>query len=196
MNFRLWSKTMKCGALNITLMMCFLFTLTNCNSNTNPVIFKDTNIVINSSFEEDGHPSLNDWIVDSTQVPYFDNDVPPGGGKWSLYLKANWYGPLPKTPLYFLPLSSGEHIINLSVWGKFKSIRGSVFLLLKNDNKQNVVGQISIENTTWTKYSLIDTVRINSGDSLFVLLFGGGTELVDGSTYFDLVEFRTIDSNN
>ena len=44
----------------------------------------------------------------------------------------------------------------------------------------------------WTKYSVIDTLNITEGDSLFVLLNDGGTEIVDGITYFDLAELRLM----
>ncbi len=174
-------------------LLLFLFTI-KCSTNKNPLSSHDgTNLVLNSSFEENGRQSLKYWYVDSTQIPHFDNDVPPGGGKWSIFLEASWYGPLPKSPSYLLPLSSGKHILNLSLWGKYKSVRGSAFLIQKSSGKQNIVGQIVIEDTHWTKYSLIDTVQLAANDSLFILLYGGGSEVVAGRTHFDLIELKLID---
>ncbi len=177
----------------------FLLIIIKCNTNKTPLSSTDTddinspNLILNSSFEENGHQSLKYWYVDSTQIPYFDNDVPSGGGKWSIYLEASWYGPLPKSPSYLLPLSSGEHILDFSLWGKYKSVCGAAFLIQKNKDKQNIVGQIRIEDKNWTKYSLRDTVQLDANDSLIVLLYGGGSEVVTGETHFDLVEVKLID---
>ncbi len=188
------SKNMKYFTFFVGLALFLLTISIRCNTNKNPLSSKDnTNIILNSSFEENGHQSLKYWYVDSTQIPYFDTDVPPGGGKWSIYLEASWYGPLPKSPSYLLPLSSGKHILNLSLWGKYKSVHGSAFLIQKNKDMQNMVGKIVIEDTTWTKYSFIDTVQLNTNDSLLILLYGGGTEVVPGKTHFDLVEVKLID---
>ena len=183
---------MKFHLFNMSLIIFLIIILTKCNINKNPFFSYNTNIIKNSSFEINGNTSIKYWFVNNTQIPYFDNDTPPDGGKWSLYLKANWYAPLPKSPSYLVPLPSGEHLLNLSLWGKYKTIHGSAFLILKNNDERNIVGQIDIIDTSWTYYSRVDRVRINANDSLFVLLFGGGDELLYGETHFDLVELKLI----
>ena len=153
------------------------------------------NLIRNSSFEENGQPSLKFWNVQDTSKINFSKDVPPGGGHWSVYLHSEWYGPLPETPSCFIPLSSGTHILKFSIYGKSKTFFGSALLILKKGNVRKIVDQNSITDSIWTKYSIVDTLNISEGDSLFVLLYGGGTEIVDGITYFDLAELEPIDGD-
>ena len=184
---------MKNRIFTISLMVFLFMVLTKCDTDKNPLSYDDTNIIMNSSFEENGSPSLDHWTVYDSKIVCFDNDVPPGGGKWAVYFHAGWF-PSVYTLSYFLPLTSGEYILNLSLWARYKSIRGSAFLMLKRDNIEKIIESIEIKDTEWTKYSVLDTLRINSGDSLFILLSAGGTEVADGETHFDLVEVNI--SNN
>lgn len=170
--------------------------LLSCNKNASPLEIKDkTNLILNSSFEVNGQPSLKYWYIQDSSQINFSHDTPIGGGKWSICLHAEWYGPLPKSPSYFVPLPQGKHILKFSVYGKSKTIHGAAFLILKKDAHQEITAQNLITDSTWTIYSTIDTLNINKGDSLFVLLYGGGTELVDGITYFDLVDLELIDGD-
>ena len=149
---------------------------------------------MNSSFEFNGQASLKYWYIQDSPRMGFSNDTPVGGGKWSFFIHAEWYGPLPNSPSYFVPLSLGRHILKFSVYGKSETIHGSAFLILQKGGDSKITAQNLITDRSWTKYSTIDTLNISEGDSVFVLLYGGGTEVVDGITYFDLVEIELIDS--
>jgi len=178
--------------LKIFIFISILFII-SCNKYKSPLESHPTsNLIKNSSFEENGQPSLKYWYIQDSSKIKFSNDTPADGGKWSIYLHAEWYGPLPKSPSYFVPLSPGRHMLEFSVYGKSKTVPGSSLLILKKGDERQVEAQLLIADSTWTKYSLIDTLNINEGDSLFVLLYGGGTEVVDGITYFDLVELKQI----
>ena len=176
----------------LSVSMLHLF---GCKKNDSPVEINNTNLIMNSSFELNGQPSLKYWYVQDSSKISFSNDVPVGGGKWSIYIHTEWYGPLPKSPSYFVPLSPGKHIVKFSLYGKSKSVAGSAFLILHKGDERKISAQNLITDSSWTRYSTIDTLNINEGDSLFVLLYGGGTEVIDGITYFDLVELELIDGD-
>jgi len=177
-------------------LFIIILNLLGCNENNSPLeVNNKTNLIMNSSFEINGQPSLKYWYIQDSSKIGFSNDTPVGGGKWSISIHAEWYGPLPNSPSYFVPLSLGRHILKFSVYAKSKTIHGSAFLILQTGNDREIITQNLITDSIWTKYSTIDTLNINEGDSLFVLLYGGGTELIDGITYFDLVELELIDSD-
>ena len=177
----------------ILVFMSILY-LSGCKKNISSLeTINKTNLIMNSSFEVNGRLSLKYWHIQDCPKVRFSNDTPLDGGKWSIFLHAEWWGPWPESPSYFVHLSPGKHILKFSLWGKSKTIPGSAFLILKKGDWQKIKARHRIIDTTWTKYSLIDTLNINEGDSLFVLLYGGGTERIDGITYFDLVELELID---
>ncbi len=153
-----------------------------------PLSALSANLIKNSSFEENGDPSLSHWYIRESDSISFANDTPPGGGNWSICLPAVWYGPLPVSPAYFVPLTPGKHILELSFYGKFYIINGVAMFILKTDQTRDVSAIQIVTDTVWTKYTLTDTVFIQEGDSLSIVLSGGGTENVGGFTCFDLVE--------
>ena len=180
--------------------LIFLFivilNLLGCKINNSPLeVNNKTNIIMNSSFEFNGQPSLNYWnIRDSSEIG-FSNDIPIDGSKWSISLQEEWYGPALKTLSYFVPLSLGRHNLKFSVYGKSENIHGSAFLILHKGGESKIIAQNLITDRNWTQYSTIDSQNFSEGDSLFVLIDGGGTELVDGIAYFDLVELELIESD-
>jgi len=144
--------------LKILILLSVLFII-SCNKNkslleSHPI----SNLIKNSSFEENGQPSLKYWYIQDSSKIKFSNDTPADGGKWSIYLHAEWYGPLPKSPSYFVTLSPGRHILEFSVYGKSKTIHGSSLLVLKKGDHRQIVAQNRITDSIWTKYSLIDTL--------------------------------------
>lgn len=181
---------MKTAHLIPGLVLFIFLSLFACKKDTTPLepfpgIFG--NLIKNSSFEKNGNPSLSHWYVREGDSISFVNDTPPGGGDWSICLPAEWV-PQPESPAYFIPLRPGKHILELSFYGKFYGITGVALFLLKKEQAREVTALQLVTDTIWTKYTLTDTVFINQGDSLSVLLSGGGTESVGGFTCFDLVE--------
>lgn len=84
----------------------------------------------------------------------------------------------------------GMHIFNLSFWSKYNRKPGYAGLLLWRN--KNIVYERTKPATGshWLRQSLTDTVKVLYGDSLFVVLDGGGAEAqtLDTFTRFDLVE--------
>ncbi|RMF60283.1 MAG: hypothetical protein D6748_04460 [Calditrichaeota bacterium] len=165
-----------------------------CEEDTSPLKHSEgTNLVQNPSFEENGEPSLDSWYVEDSSQITFSMDTPPNGGKWSIFLHAVHYGPMPESPAYYIPLSPGNHVIKFSVYGKYFAIPGSALLIVQQDSIREVASELVITDSVWTEYVTVDTVSLSEGDSLYILLYGGGTEVIDGITYFDLVKLILLD---
>jgi hypothetical protein len=118
----------------------------------------------------------------------FSNDVPPGGGKWSIYIDI--YTFLPPTFLYdkcqvVKPLS-GKHVYTFSFWGKFKTIPGEGILYTFKGDSIATAWHVRMRDTSWTKYSLTDTISSIQADSIMVKLYQGSGEVIIARSYFDL----------
>ncbi len=183
-------------------LFVLLFNLLSCHKNNSPLENDNeklppsgVNLILNPSFEFNGEQSLKYWHVEDWPEIYFSNDTPPGGGNWSIFLHAQWAGPLPTSPSYYVPLSPGRHIVKFSFYGKSKTIPGAAYLILKTGKTREEITLNMVTDSIWTEYTSIDTLDIQEGDSLFVLLHGGNTEVADGITYFDLVDLELMVSD-
>lgn len=151
----------------------------------------DTNFLINSSFEINGNPSLLGWYSPDTSMIDFAQDTPPDGGNWSVTLEANW-GP----PFFIsstVAAKQGTHHYNLSLWSKVQGVGGAAYLNLKQTDTLIVRKSVTISDTTWTTYSLLDTITAIESDSIVVTLTGGFSHLFYGKTYFDLCMLEKIE---
>ena len=160
------------------------------NSPTEPTLFiGQGNAIINPSFEIFGKPSLDGWKVEDTAIINFTNDTPPGGGFWSITLSVTWFGPptrYPTEPYQKFRLINGTHIYTFSFWAKRNRVGGSGYVgALKTDQAFTIVSYKRVTDTTWTLYSIVDTISSSQYDSVIAGLSGGATELAGGKTYFD-----------
>ncbi|RMG68196.1 MAG: hypothetical protein D6715_02875 [Calditrichaeota bacterium] len=189
-------ESMNTSRLFALLLVAGLGLIVGCSTDASPTGgTADRNLIANSSFEKNGQPTLENWFVEDTSKIQFVKDAPPGGGLWSVKLFADQPAPLPKSPAYPVPLPPGKHILAFSIYGKSKGIPGAALLVLKNGNNRQVVAFHSVTDSTWTRYALEDTLDLQPGDSLFVLLFGGGSEILFGETSFDRVELVEQEGN-
>ncbi|MHB1688739.1 MAG: carbohydrate binding domain-containing protein [Ignavibacteriaceae bacterium] len=169
--------------------------INSCENVTSPVI--QNNLLQNPSFEENGQPSLSGWTVIDTAMINFSNDVPPGGGKWSLFMYG--YNPLSLQPILLSPLIQkvnllkGSYIYTFSFWAKADSTVHSAafFRAFKNDTLK-VDKDIEITNSNWTNYNIVDTLASADYDSVEVLFHDGYSFVyVQGKTFFDLCSLTT-----
>src|SRR5438132_14141427 len=81
---------------------------------------------MNSSVEINGAFSLQNWFVHDTGHIHSSQDIPSGGGKYSISIDADWIF------LAFvsqtLPAVEGAHIYKLSFWAKRKGRSGAAEL--------------------------------------------------------------------
>ncbi len=170
-----------------------LFLLFACNVVMNPA-GEVSNLVKNGSFEENGAPSLKYWFGPDSSVAKFVKDAPERGGNWSIVLPVHALEPLRLRLAQKVNLQSGTHILQFSFWAKKHGmINGWAGLIRETqDGKLVDEGALVVKDTTWTQYTLLDTVQLQKGEKLYVNLTGGGAEVAYGETTYDLVSLTEV----
>jgi len=146
-----------------------------------------TNLIANSSFELNEAPSLQGWEVTDTSVVRFSTDTPSGGGTWSINIEST---SIPGAQVQTaIAMPQGSYIYRFSTWAKRYNLGGGVFLIFNSTIRKD----IAIQDTTWTSYTINDTLTTVVGDTVIVALTGGGHQLATGRTYFDICKFERLD---
>ena len=149
--------------------------------------------VVNGSFEINGQPSLENWVIGCNDGESFQG-TPSDGGIWSLrFLTGNLQGCFPRTAEQTIPELSNGDIVEVSVWARQdeqKLSQTSLYLKIFHAEKTTI---LSIDTTTsneWTQLTVVDTLFLEEGDSVAIVLDSGMTSGPDivGYSYFDLVE--------
>ena len=165
----------------------------NCNSSLiEPPI--DNNLLTNGSFEINNIPTLNGWQFGNKQLANLVNEAPSGGGNWSLQLTSDW---APTTGYVYTPVlnvKSGD-IVRLSAYvrayGKFGG-RGIIGLYAGSKLLPGYMKSASSIDTLWNRISVIDTLNLTPGDTLWVILSSPITEIIPFQQLFDLVKLEKI----
>jgi hypothetical protein len=171
------------------LVLLFLMNY-GCSEDDNPVNPPVEKVLLNTSFEENGQPSAEGWKIISGLSDNFSTDTPDSGGSYSLVLEAGWNGGLAKIQVPTL-LQYSQY--QLSFHSKFYQIEGRATLYLIRGGNVVSENSLTIDDTTWTSYSLSANYSLIQGDSLLVTLYGGYTQLLYGQTYFDLFKLEALD---
>ncbi len=157
----------------------------NEDSITNPQIdHVCNNLLLNSSFEINNSPSYKFWRANSPAYIDFSEDTPPEDGQWAISLPAEWGPPISLSQS--IKTIRGNNIYVLSFYAKLEGIGGMGVLGLQNSDTIIVSKQIGVNDTSWVKYTISDTISSTQWDTIFVALNGGISQLVQGRTYFDL----------
>ena len=176
----------------LLVILSSLFLLWNCDecSNCPDPPGEEDKILVNTSFEKNGNPSANGWIISQPPLGNFMTDAPPEGGTYSVALEAG--NPGGKATITVKSLTDFD-IYMLSFYAKFEKINGTASLFfIKNGavSKENI---ISVTDTSWTLYSITDTFQTSAGDSIRILFRGGGTPSMAGKTFFDLCKLEAVE---
>ena len=161
-----------------------------CSTCTNPPDEEDK-ILVNTSFEKNGNPSADGWIISQSPLGNFITDTPPDGGTYSVALEAS--NPFGGEAVITVKSLIDFDIYKLSFYAKFENISGTARLFfIKNGavSKQNI---ITITDTSWTLYSITDTFQTSAGDSIKILFRGGTTQIAPGKTFFDLCKLEAVE---
>ena len=185
---------MKINIFFSSILLSVFFICVKCQKSEEPISgpINNNNLIINSSFETEGNPTLGDWLANDINRVEFSNDTPEDGGKYSITLEADW-SPSPPSIFTLKKLVKGNHKYNFSFWAKCRGIGGYGYLCLINADTLIISKSTHVTDTTWTKYSIMDTISSSEYDSLKVILSGGFTHLIFGKTYFDLCKLEIID---
>ena len=151
----------------------------------------NSSVLINSSFEVNGNPSLQGWNGQDTSYVKFSSDVPGGGGSFSILLDAVWAPPVFVKTIVAVP--QGIHVYKLSVWSKARGIGGWIDFILQRPDSNILRKQVRIVDSTWTLYSVTDTMNCSVQDSIVVKLSGGFLQLLAGRTFYDLCKLEKLD---
>jgi hypothetical protein len=148
------------------------------------------NIIFQSAFEKGSKTDYSPWIVSDTSAIKFVKDSTLVENQYSLDIVAKW---APPAIVYVkIPLQDGTGIYKLSFKGKSKNIRGSAWIGKDKDSafKQN---SVTVSGNSWKDYSLVDTLSAVKGDSVYIILRGGFSELLPGDVRFSSVKLEKIE---
>jgi hypothetical protein len=152
----------------------------------------DQNTLLSSSFEKNGSFSADGWKLPAQYDS--STDVPPGGGNFSLVLKAS--NP-PDTAYIKVPVKTQYNKFKLSIWAKStgvtSGINGEVILSLIRNGSVIKSASILSDDIIWKSYTIQDTFNVAAGDSFMVQLNAGISQLFPGKTFFDLCRLYGID---
>lgn len=155
-----------------------------------------TNLISNSSFEQNGQPSLEGWTLSFPDTIYyqFSTDVPHRGGGYSLSLMS--YGISIPAASATIKATPGFHSYRLKTFGKAKPgnwVPGQIGLALKTRDSLVARTSLTFSDTSWTEYALSDTISAGPTDSIVIWFSPGFSHLDVVSASFDLVEFVELE---
>jgi hypothetical protein len=140
--------------------------------------------IVNGSFETDtGQFSITGWRNWGGEPC---NDVPPGGGNWSLGLRS---GCVWVSCSQYIPEARNGDIYKIECWVKIIPPYGGGSISWSNNQWiENI-----ITDTVWTYLNLIDTLEVtNRQDSIYFILEGGGGIAGMGGACYDLVKLTKL----
>lgn len=155
--------------------------LSSCSRNPTEPSQTSGNLIPNPSFEINGKPSLEYWMV-TAGLASVVQDAPPNDGAWSLQLVPGW---LPQNGLAQTNVGGESGVYRLTVWVKsVNQWSGHLSLgVWSGDrwlNQKSVIAQPS----QWSVVSIIDTLSLAPQDSIGVVLSAGATEVSNGEVRF------------
>lgn len=152
--------------------------------------------VLNGSFEINDQPSLDDWISSCNEAESF-NDAPAGAGQWCLgFLTGNLQGCFPRTAEQVIAGLNNGDIVEITAWARQdeqKPSYTSIYLRVTHGESTTLLAMDSTSSPQWTLLSATDTLVLEEGDSVAIVLDSGttsGPDLIGRNSYFDLVEVK------
>jgi len=175
--------------LALLILMLFIYRCTEEETTQPP----DENLLINTSFENNGKFSSDGWSLPVQSDS--STDVPSGGGSYSLLLEAS------QPPEIYaqlrVPVKTQFNNYKLTFWSKSSGVTSGIFgkAILSLIRSGSVIKEKSVlvDDIAWSSYSIADTFNVSSGDSFMVQLSAGISQLFSGKTYFDLCKLQAVD---
>jgi len=150
----------------------------------------ESKTLIFTSFESGGYASLDNWISPGPPVVKFATDVPPNGGKYSIFLKAREIGAYVYTTV---PALEGTHNYKLTFWSKSTEDSGRLEIYLKQDGNKVDKKREVIQTAEWTSFTIETEFTASASDSIEVMLVGSLYIIPQGFNYFDLIKLVNLD---
>jgi hypothetical protein len=151
--------------------------------------------ITNGSFEKDGNPSLEKWKIQHVGESF--QDAPQNSGSWCLRLEAgNYQGAFPNLAYQIIPEIQNGEILKLSAWAKQQlgTTQASIYFgIFHSDGSLTKLSQNKTSSNTWIRLAIQDTIFLNQGDSLAIILDGGITSSpATNWVYFDDLKLQKI----
>ncbi len=136
------------------------------------------NLIQNPSFEFNGIPSVDGWIIKDTAQIKVVNEAAPSEGSWSLWFAPS-VGPLVIGDFAqtFVTGQSGNLVLTLSFWEmNIASYSWGIVQLSQIRNQKVIYSKFTSSNyAAWTLSSQTDTLSLLPTDTLSVTLLTGTT---------------------
>ncbi len=151
--------------------------------------------IVNGSFEDDGQPSLQGWTFTCDRGQSL-HSAPPDGGDWSLKAgPGNLQSCFPGQAFQTIRGVQSEEVWQLSAWARRDTANPTTAsIYFRIVDASGARRALSVDTTTsmiWTRLTVTDTLHLNPGDSVQVVLDAGvtsGPTLANVGFNFDLVE--------
>ncbi len=148
---------------------------------------RNSNLIQNSSFENNGQQSFQDWTGSGYSLV---NDVPTNGGQWALQLEPEWF-PGEGYAETFITGYVGYNTFILNCDTKTINWTGHIKLRKKDINGTVTdLQNITFNNSSWNTISITTSVLLQQTDEFIVHLSAGGTEVATGKVLFDNVNLQ------
>jgi carbohydrate binding protein with CBM4/9 domain len=169
--------------------------LSACGQNTtDPSDPAAGNLIPNGSFEQNGQGTLATWQVPNPSLASLSPEAAPDGGKWSLHLQADSAPSSGQVRVPVTGLQRGD-TVHLSAYVRAPDARGGGLVGLEVISSDGRLRQESFDSsvdTDWTRVAVTETLSIDPGDSVWVVLSSPPTQLAARAGLFDLVVLERL----
>lgn len=147
--------------VGLTVGSFFIF---GCDNGLDPG-WPDQKVIYYSSFES--AEDTTGWYGVGTAQ--FRSDVPPNGGRQSVFISGGCMVP---HAYLDLPLMPDDHYLELRCWGKNLARGGSVSLQIVDDRSKQI--GIGVSDTVWTRYESTDSLFCPAKSRVRLAMSSGG----------------------
>jgi hypothetical protein len=144
--------------------------------------------ILSSSFEADGSPTLDGWLAGDPTHTSVVRDAPAGGGSWAAKLVSNGS---PTTAYLYVPMTrlrTGDTVrVSCFVKAFDQAGGGAVELRVGSSLDSPWRKKVVSYDTLWAEVSLTDTVGLEPGQVVWLVLSSLHSEVIPRQGLFDLV---------
>lgn len=170
----------------------FVLIIASCQEDENEIITPGTNVLVNTTFEKGDSASADGWIISPPPLGGFSEDIPPGGGNYSLQLQAS--NPEGGRATITVPVILEKPVYEFTFWAKTYENSNSVFLDFISSSETPQTDTILVRDSVWTEYSFTtDTLQVSQGDSLRITFQAGIEQILLINSYFDRCRLEAKD---
>lgn len=153
------------------------------------------NLLVNGSFETVDGPSLAGWQPGNPELASFVSPGAPGEGDWALRLEADWAPTLGYVTQKVEGLRDGDIIevrAEVKAMGQYGG--GELLLFVGDSPGSKPTKSARSLSESWTTLSVVDTLELADGDSVWVRLSSFHTEIVPLVGLFDSASLTVLGS--